>query len=160
MAAFAGDWSHCDQVANYLAQLVSHDRADTFLYSNLLSTVLNELLEAVFARHRPAGNLQCLLGRSGAVDRIELAIPVDDEARGFYERSVAAARETGVAEIYTRSLLGKEPPERSLGILELAADYGARFSIESAAGPGEIRLVVEVSLEDGRLPATRTGENP
>src|SRR3954468_12200586 len=104
--AFARNWSHCDQVANYLAQLVAHDRPDSFYYANLLSTVLNELLESVFARQQRQGTVTCTLLRDGPEDRIELLIPVDADARAFYEQTVAAARDSGVSEVYTRTLLG------------------------------------------------------
>src|SRR3954470_15854564 len=97
--AFAGDWRHCDLVANYLAQLVAHDRPDSFLYANLLSTVLNELLESVFARRQRAGAVTCTLLREGRGDRIELLIPVDAAARAFYEEAVAAAQDSGVSEV-------------------------------------------------------------
>jgi hypothetical protein len=153
LAAFAADWNHCDQVANYLAQLVSHDRPDTFLYANLLSTVLNELLEVIHARHQPPGAVKCSLRRSGRTDHLEFRIPVDPEARGFYLRSVSAAESPAVAERYARALLGSETPDRALGFLELAADYGAQFSIEELAGDAEIRLRVQVTLEDGGTPA-------
>lgn len=151
--SFAADWNHCDQVANYLAQLVSHDRRDSFLYANLLSTVLNELLEVVYAQHNPAGALKCSVAREGQVDRIALTIPVDDNARAFYERSVIATQNAAVAETYTRALLGEEPPDRALGFLELAANYGARLAIEQSATATEIHLTVEVTLEDGQPPA-------
>src|SRR3954466_6054741 len=123
--AFARDWRHCDQIANYLAQLVAHDRPDSFLYANLLSTVLNELLESVFARHERHGAVQCTLLREGRHDRVELVIPVEAGARSFYEETVAAAQAAGVSEVYTRTLLGGEAPADLLGLLELAADYGA-----------------------------------
>src|SRR3954462_15505690 len=115
--AFARDWSHCDQVANYLGQLVAHDRPDSFLYANLLSTVLNELFEAVFARHHTHGGVRCTLLRHGRCDRIELVIPVDAAARAFYEESVAATQTSEVAEVYTRELLGSDSPAGLLGLL-------------------------------------------
>jgi hypothetical protein len=151
--AFAADWRHCDQVANYLAQLVAHDRPDSFLYANLLSTVLNELLESVFARHRRPGSVRCTLLREGRNDRVELVVPVDASARAFYEETVAAAQSAGVAETYTRTLLGKEAPADLLGLLELAADYGARLSVEETGSAEEIRLVLQVTLADGGTPA-------
>src|SRR3954470_11729129 len=96
-------WGHCDQIQNYLAQLASHDRTDTFLYANLLSTVLNELLEVVFSRHQPPGMVNCRLLRRDRTDRVELTLSVDAAGRDFYERSVAAAQASGVSELYTRS---------------------------------------------------------
>jgi hypothetical protein len=58
-----------------------------------------------------------------------------------------------VAEVYTRTLLGGEAPADLLGLLELAADYSARLSLEETGSAEEIRLVLQVSLEDGGVPA-------
>ena len=153
--AFARDWSHCDQIANYLGQLVAHDRPDSFLYANLLSTVLNELFEAVFARHHAHGAVRCTLARNGRHDRVELLIPADAAVRAFYKESVAAAQAGDVAEAYTRALLGKESPAGLLGMLELAADYGAQLSVEESASGEEIHFILQVTLEDGGLPANQ-----
>jgi hypothetical protein len=80
---------------------------------------------------------------------LELTLPVDAAAREFYQQSVAAAQGQGVAERYTRSLLGPEPAQNALGFLELAADYGARLTCEDLSSSSEIRLCVDVSLEAG-----------
>jgi hypothetical protein len=148
-SAFAADWKHCDQVANYLARIASFDRADTFLYSNLLSTVLNELFEVVFFNHRPPGMLKCALLRNGTTDRIELTIPVDAPSRDFYQRSVTDSQSDRVAELYTKSLLG-DRPDRSIGFLELAADYGARISVSEPSRENEMTLCIDVQLGEAR----------
>lgn len=153
-AAFAGDWNHCDHVANYLAQLVSHDRPDSFLYANLLSTVLNELLEVIFARHAPRGAVTCTLSRENGADLLDFTVPVDEADRAYYQASAAGAKSADVAETYTRTLLGGDVSEAALGFLELAADYGARISVAESAAPGEISLRVQIRLADGGLPAS------
>ena len=150
-ATFAADWRHCDRIANYLAGLASFDRVDSFLYSNLLSTVLNELFEIAFCQHAPAGRVACLLGRNGAMDWIELQIPVSETERQFYRRSVAAAQTPEVGDVYTKSLLESVAPDHAVGFLELAADYGARIRIEEPAGSDMLHLIVEVSLEGNRI---------
>lgn len=145
--AFAADWRHCDQVANYLARSVSLDRADPFLHANLLSTVLNEALEVVFYQHAAGGTFRCAMHRAGAADRIEMLVPAGQAERAFYRDGVAVARAQNVTEIYTRSLLADAAPARSIGLLELAADYGAEISLDENADPERLRLVIEVSLE-------------
>jgi hypothetical protein len=152
-SAFAADWKHCDQVANYLARIASFDRPDTFLYSNLLSTVLNELLEVAFFNHQPTGTLKCSLLRQGATDRIELNIPVNAEIRGFYERGVSDAQSNRVTELYASSLRGDRPLDRSIGFLELAANYGAQISLNGTATENLITLSVDVRLDEGISPA-------
>lgn len=150
-ATFAADWRHCDRIANYLAGLASFDRADSFLYANLLSTVLNELFEIIFGQHTASGRVVCGILRSGNVDRIELQIPVSEAEREFYRRSVAAAQAPEVGEVYQKSLLGDGTSDCAVGFLELAADYGAKIHIEERTGSGLLHLVVEVSLEGNRF---------
>lgn len=143
----AANWAHCDQLANYLARLAAFDRADSFLYANLLSTVLNELFEIVFVQHTPPGPVICSFWRDGKVDRIELEIPANDKARDFYLGGVAKAQAPEVDETYTHLLLGDGQADRIVGFLELAADYDARISLEPFAQANTLRLVVDVELE-------------
>ena len=51
LEGFTAEWRHCDIVSNYISRAASFNRADAFLYSNLLSTVVNELLEVAFWHH-------------------------------------------------------------------------------------------------------------
>jgi len=159
-STFAADWRHCDRIANYLAGLASFDRVDSFLYSNLFSTVLNELFEIVFCQHLPAGRVTCAISRKEGTDRIELHIPAGEQERQFYRRGVAAAQAPEVGEVYTKSLLGADGPSQAVavGFLELAADYGAKIQVEEPAGSDLLRLVVDVSLEGNRTlnPVTTT----
>jgi hypothetical protein len=152
--AFAGEWGHCDQVANYLAQMVSHDRTDSFQYANLLSTVLNEVMEIIFARHGKAGALECRLSRAGQEDVLEFGIPVGPEEAAFYERSVALALEEGVTERYARSLLTPEPLDHALGLLELVSDYGATLALEPGASGRQLHLRIGVVLDPGHATGT------
>lgn len=146
-SVLASNWAHCDQLANYLARLAAFDRADSFLYANLLSTVLNELLEIIFVQHTPPGQIVCSLWRDGTFDRIELEIPADGTARDFYLSGVAKAQAPEVDETYTHLLLGDGQTDRIVGFLELAADYDARISLEPFAQTNTLRLVVDVELE-------------
>lgn len=152
-STFAADWRHCDRIANYLAGLASFDRVDSFLYANLLSTVLNELFEIVFCQHAPSGWVTCALSRNDGTDRIELHIPAGEVERQFYRRGVAAAQAPEVGEVYTQSLLGGDHLDQAIavGFLELAADYGAKIRVEEPAGSDLLRLVVDVCLEGNRM---------
>lgn len=152
--AFSADWRHCDRVANYLARLASFDRSDTLLYSNLFSTVMNELFEIAFLHHTPPGAVRCTVSRAGALDRIELEIPAGEADFAFYESAVAAAQSPDVKEEYTTALLSADRAPVSAGFLELAADYGAGMWLEPLAQPGGpgagqsgVRIITIVQLE-------------
>ncbi len=147
IGAFVASWNHCDQTANYLARTVSFERTDSFLYSNLFSTVLNELLEIVFYQHKPGGRLLCTILRDGLIDRIELNIPVGAAERAFYRKGVDEARSMQAGDLYTRSLLGESALSPSVGLLELAADYNAKMWLDAPESDERLRLTVEISLE-------------
>ena len=53
VAGFVRDWNHCDQVADYLAMSVSIDQPESFRHGNLLSSIINEILETVHLSDRP-----------------------------------------------------------------------------------------------------------
>ncbi|MDB6171983.1 MAG: ubiquinone biosynthesis methyltransferase UbiE [Chthoniobacteraceae bacterium] len=153
IGGFAAHWRHCDQMANYLSRAVSLERTDSFFYSNLLSTVLNELFEIVFYQHQSAGQLLCSILRDGPVDRIELNIPVGKTQTEFYQSSVADAQSLRAGELYTRSLLGEAGASGAVGLLELASDYGAKIWVDSLDTPNQLRLTVDISLEENRSPS-------
>ncbi len=143
---FAANWQQCDRVANYLARTVSTDRPDTFLHANLLSTALNELFEIAFVQHSRGGKITCELLRNGAGDRVELTIPVDEAQRAFYRKQVEYIGSANVAELYASALLGEAAPGTSIGLLELAADYGAAISLDETLNDSHLKLVVEMRL--------------
>ncbi|MEP6668100.1 MAG: hypothetical protein ABJF10_03050 [Chthoniobacter sp.] len=145
-ADFAANWQQCDRVANYLARTVSSDRPDTFLHANLLSTALNELFEIAFVQHRAGGKIICELLRSGPADRVELTIPVDAAHRTYYRKQVAFIHSGDVATLYSTALLGEADPDIAIGLLELAADYGAVITLDETLDDAHVRLVVEMHL--------------
>ena len=146
MGGFASNWAYCDRLSTYFARMISHNRSDSLLYSNLFSSALNELLETVFRLHGPSGRFVCSVEREGASDRVILTIPVDRETTDFYRNAVGLLNEGDVAARYHQALFADGPLQPSIGLLELAVDYAARFSVEPADG-GTIRLVAELTLE-------------
>jgi len=147
---FISSWTNCDRISTYIARVVSHDRADSLLYSNLFSSALNELMEAAFRSNGKTGRLQCNVLRSGRMDRIELVIPCDDSARSFYEDAVARLSGEDAADLYTQALFSRGHVDPHIGLLELAIDYKARLSIKPAPDDA-IRLTADFVLEDDAL---------
>jgi hypothetical protein len=147
-AAFATDWKHCDQISNYLGYVAGVGHTDAYRYSNLLSTVLNELFELAFCHHANDGQLSCTLLRDGPTDRIELEIPVDESGRAFYQQTVAAAQSKQAADLYKRALATATPSEYSAGILELVNDYGAAVSLDDGGLGNVLRLVIDLRLDE------------
>jgi hypothetical protein len=145
-SVFGASWSHCDHLSSYVARMVSHNRSDSLLYSNLLSSALNELLETAFRTHAAPGKFRCRLWRHGAVDRVELIIPCQAEQVQFYLETIAMARRTDAVERYRNMLFSEDSFDTRTGLLELAVDYAAEISA-SPDGEHAIRLIADLTLE-------------
>lgn len=142
---FSSEWLHCDRISSYVARMVSHNRSDSLLYANLLSSALNELLETAFTNHGPDGNFSCRVRRAGARDVIELSLPCDDRTLRFYEKAASRLERPDVEEAYRTALLAEGEQDPHLGLLEVAVDYQAKISIAPAAG--RVTLSAEMVLE-------------
>lgn len=142
---FSSEWVHCDRISSYVARIISHDRSDSLLYANLLSSALNELLETVFANHGPGGDFSCRVRRTGAKDVIELTLPCDDTTLRFYKDAAARLERRDVAELYRTALLAQGEQDPHLGLLEVAVDYQAKIRIAPAGG--RLTLSAELVLE-------------
>jgi len=144
--AFASEWLHCDRISSYLARMVSHNRTDSLLYANLLSSALNELLETAFAHHGPEGDFSCRISRSGEADVIELELPCDEGALAFYSEASRRLKRSDVADLYQSALFAPGGVDPHLGLLEVAVDYRAKISIVTEGG-NRLKLAAEIALE-------------
>ena len=143
---FASEWLHCDRISSYLARMVSHNRTDSLLYANLLSSALNELLETAFAHHGPEGDFCCRVSRAGDADVIELDLPCDEPTLSFYREAAQRLQRPDLAEIYHSALFSPGTADPHLGLLEVAVDYRARISILPEKG-NRLKLAAEMALE-------------
>ena len=142
---FISEWLHCDYLSTYLARMISHNRSDSVLHSNLFSSALNELLEVVFRTRHPGGDLACKVSRQGNTDRVELTFPCTPEERHFYEHALQIAG-TEARERYVNSVSGDLAPSRNVVLSELVVDYAATLRIEASAAD-TLTLVVDLPLE-------------
>ncbi len=145
MDAFCSEWLHCDRLSSYAARMVSHNRADSMLYANLLSSALNELLETVFVNHGPDGEFSCRICRDGGTDVIEITMPYDEKTGEFYAAAANRLAAGNAAETYQAALFSSGAPDPHLGLLEIAADYRAKINIAPAAG--RLKLSAEMTFE-------------
>ena len=148
--AFSSDWKHCDQTANYLAQFVSADRPDPSVFSNLLSTVLNEILEVIYGHHPGMGSALVAIGTVRQEIHIEITLPVDDTTRRFYAEALDPLKTEDPAVLYQRELerLYSGPPHPAMGLYELAADYGAKIE-KKEIDSSTLAISVRLSISSG-----------
>jgi hypothetical protein len=144
---FTSNWAYCDRLSSYAARMVSHNRIDSLLYSNLFSSALNELLETVFRAHGSGGNFMCSISRLANKDRIELTIPCKAREAQFYLDAMKRLSRSDVAEKYRSALFAEGALDPDIGLFELAVDYDASISVETT-DENTIRLIADLALED------------
>ncbi|EYF01550.1 hypothetical protein [Chondromyces apiculatus] len=132
VSGFGKRWTHCHQLANYLARYASANENDPERTSTLLSTFFNELIEAIYRNHARRGLIQITFERRHDKVCVKAEVPVDEESRRFYERTVELAQHPELMRWY-RERLEREISEEdagALGIVELTVVYGAQIAIE------------------------------
>lgn len=147
MADFVSDWAHCDRFSTYVARMISHNRTDSLLYSNLFSSAFNELLETAFRMHVGDGTFAFSILRRGPTDRIELTLPSDPALSNFYHAAAGELASPDVVDRFRAALFAEGPLKPNIGLLELAVDYRARISIEPR-GEDTLTLAAEFTLEE------------
>ena len=144
---FAADWSICDRISSYVANLVSQRRTDSLRYANLFSSVLNELLEIAFRCHHAPGEIACTVYRGGPGDSIELSVPCDAATRTFYESAVAEACRADVAEHFVKTMLDEHRFDPQIGLMALAADYQAKVALDVSSSD-RVTIIVDFVLDE------------
>ncbi|MDP9811936.1 hypothetical protein J2W42_004806 [Rhizobium tibeticum] len=146
MATFTADWLHCDQLSNYIARMVSHDRRDPLRHSNLLSSALNELLEMSFRSDAQAGELVCDLYRHEQTERIELSFPCPSQQRRFYSELVHSLKDSEKLANYVEVIADETAPIEQAVLLGLAVNYDADIELRASAADA-LTFVVDLPLE-------------
>lgn len=145
---FASDWTHCDQLSNFLARSASLDRPDPFFFANLLSTILNEVFESIFHHHAEEGEICLSLRHNDAATTLDASIPVNPAALEFYARVSRDLAENHPDDLFRNHLLGPPVDDHAIGFFELAAIYQARIQIQPVSDGKVIHLIIQVHIDD------------
>ncbi|MCY4263530.1 MAG: hypothetical protein OXE78_01570 [Gammaproteobacteria bacterium] len=140
-------WEYCTHIANFVARMVSQNRTDPFMYSNLLSTSLNELLETVYRTDKEPGQLHFCILRDGDTDRIELSIPCPQKEQEFFTDLVDKVYAPDATDIYLGFLFAEGELDRRIGIYELALNYDAQIEV-NLTNNKTVQLIVDVTLNE------------
>jgi len=157
-AGFAQHWKYCDLVANYLATFTSELLNQSEAHSNLVSTVLNELLEVVFRRNNGTGEIGITLTGGDTRLNVAITVPVDDEDRQFYQKMAELTSRSDVAEIHREYVVkhaegaagegaSSDEDELILSLLELAAFYDAVLGVKPADDGRGVLLELPFQVE-------------
>ncbi|WP_028745755.1 hypothetical protein [Rhizobium mesoamericanum] len=146
MATFTADWLHCDQLSNYVARMVSHDRRDPLRHANLLSSALNELLEMSFRSDAQEGELTCGFYRRGQIERIELSFPCPSQQRRYYSDLVKGLKDNEQLASYIEIIGDETAPIEKAVLLGLAINYEAEIALRDSPAD-TLTFVVDLPLE-------------
>lgn len=145
------DWRRCNMAANYLAAYVAYQFTEREWAENLVSTVANEVLEAV-AHLSPPGDaleLRCRHRPDDLLIEIEHAVrpELDAPYAGFLAE--LCARDTG--ELYFELLTAAARPAlafNQFGLAMVVHDFKARVETARVAGGGRHQLQIRVPNQE------------
>jgi len=145
---FAQAWQHCDNVSNFLGKAMSGDKKDSFRYENLLSTIINEILECLYHNHGAEGPVELAIGAEGPWLQFSILFKPDSATAEFYESAGDILAGDDVAERFDQSLLdsNRSPPGLA-GLLEIAVSYDARFRIRRMAEKPLMKIDVVLDMD-------------
>lgn len=139
-------WVYCDFMSSFVANMVSHNRTDPFMFSNLLSATLNELFETVYRTKKEAGQFHFRMLKMESVDRITMVVPCSRDEQQFYLNTVEEIRAPDASDKYLELLFADDGLDRRVGLFELAISYNAQMSavaVEDKAVSLTVDLVIE-----------------
>ena len=140
-------WTYCDHIANFVARMVSHNRTDPFLYSNLLSASLNELFETVYRTRKEAGQLRFRFLRNEHGDRIQLSLPCSKEEQEFLHDTLDEIHSPDAAETYLQFLFSEGNLDRRIGLFELSQTYQAKIEMKVPQTKA-VLLTIDLALDE------------
>lgn len=149
LESFVADWSHCDHLANYAANALSHGKPDAFLHANLLSTIINEILETIYWNNSHQGVLHLRFHEDEKTTSMFADIPVDADASKFFRESIDLIQNTQDArEAFRHSLWSESLPAGLLGLLEIVADYETKLDLVECADTDVLCLRLRMNLHE------------
>ncbi|MCA1368610.1 ubiquinone biosynthesis methyltransferase UbiE [Bradyrhizobium sp. BRP14] len=146
MGTFLSDWHHCDQLSNFMARMISHNRTDPVRHSNFFSSALNELLEVSFRGGSPEGRIGCSVFRQGPKERVKLSFPCSPNQRRFFREAVARTYKGDAYARYLDAISTDLAPSREIILLDLAINFDAEIRLEED-DPPSITIIVDLPLE-------------
>jgi hypothetical protein len=154
-SCFAKHWSHCNQLANYIARYASAGEPDPERQSTLLSTFFNEVLEVLYRNHRN-GQIRLTFQKKGRRLSLRVEVPADERSRKFYQSTANLVNRPDLDAWYrgwlerapgdmeeAQSGAGIELNSAAAGMLELVAVYDSVFRLEESKDSCSMLLYFE-----------------
>ena len=122
---FAAAWSHCGDVADYVARFAASDRYDPESLTTRIASYLNEVLELFFAHHSAGATLDLVVSREESALHVACTMPTNEALSATMER-VFGGLSRGDLRAELRAAIegthGAPPPEAAF--IEMAGVHG------------------------------------
>lgn len=148
MPGFLMDWQRCDQLSNYLAEVLSFTKSDPFAYTNLLSSIINEVLESIFCHNAGYGQLGLQLSETSSTTTLCAEFAADEETQCLFRQTIDRLTQEDPVQLYESMLFQVSDRDvHDLCLYEIAADYGVRLSIADSSQQSHICLMVQMDMD-------------
>lgn len=125
------DWKQCSMLANYIAEYVGYQYPQQERAENLISTITNELLEAITSLAPEHSDLTITLQQSAEGLQLDTNHHIHANLASPYLKFLNSLSQPGHEDQYLDMLTTEDTPElyfNQLGLLMLTHDFGATFT--------------------------------
>jgi hypothetical protein len=145
------NWSRCNMLANYIAEYVAYQFSEREWAENLISTVVNEFLEAV-VQTAPAGTtLDIVCRHYDGILLLDLTYALRPDLLAVYTSFLSRLCVPPIDELYLAHLTAAERPSpafNQLGLLMLVHDFHVRIAAQLEPPTGLIAVRVSVPTQE------------
>lgn len=125
------DWKQCSMLANYIAEYVGYQYEQQERAENLISTITNELLEAITSLAPEHSDLIITLHQSIEGLQLDTNHSIHANLASPYQQFLNSLKQPNHEDKYFDMLTTEETPDlyfNQLGLLMLTHDFGASFA--------------------------------
>lgn len=148
---FQRDWKQCSLLANYIAEYTAYQFAQQERAENIVSTITNELLEAIVYLAPAQSNLVIQLEQIEDGLQLKASHLVQETLLPPYVQFLEEI-EPGIAdELYLKLLTTAEPTDHyfnQLGLMMISHDFGARIARMPTLQPDRICTQLFIANEE------------
>lgn len=147
--AVVAEWTRCSEAADFVARYFAHDFGDRELAGNVLSTVVNELLENAvkFSSDKSIPARLTVREYAERVSIVSRNVASPRQAAAFGDAVARLAHGDPEQMFADRIALPPETGGAGIGLIMLRKDYGAKVGVRVTPSDGDGAAIVDVEVE-------------
>ena len=144
---FKKEWTRCNYTANYIAEYSAYNFDPGDKAENLISTVINELVERLALISEKKARLSVSLALEDDILIVDVENRISADKRDMYEKTVARINNENIDKLYMDNITAnpvEEENEFEFGLVMLVNDYRCRIgSLIVDGGTAVTRLIID-----------------